>query len=78
MTRLQKKTFVVPDERRTPPKADLRLVNLDEVAVGLGTWMPGWRWAVDLRPIVGTTWCENRHVGYAISCDFHVLTEAGD
>lgn len=78
MTRLQVKTFAVPDELRTPPKADLRLVNLDEVAVGLGTWMPGWRWSVDLRPIVGTAWCENRHIGYAISGNFHVLTEAGD
>lgn len=78
MARLQMKTFADPDEQRTPPKADLRLVNLDEVAVGLGTWLPGWRWSVDLRPIVGTAWCENRHLGYAVSGRFHVVTQTGE
>lgn len=78
MARLQAKDFATPDERRTPPKADLRLVHLDEVAIGLGTWLPGWRWSVDLRPVAGTSWCENHHVGYAISGAFGVLTESGE
>jgi len=78
MARLQSKDFATPDERRTPPKADLRLVHLDEVAIGLGTWLPGWRWSVDLRPVAGTGWCENHHVGYAISGAFGVLTESGE
>ncbi|MEO8273138.1 MAG: adenylate/guanylate cyclase domain-containing protein [Chloroflexota bacterium] len=78
MARLQSKSFAAPDVHRTPPKADLRLVNLDEVAVGVGTWFPGWRWSTDLKPIVGTAWCENHHVGYVISGRFHVLTEDGE
>jgi class 3 adenylate cyclase len=78
MARLQSKSFADPDVHRTPPSADLRLVNLDEVAVGLGTWLPGWRWATDLKPLAGTAWCENRHVGYAISGRFHVLTADGE
>jgi class 3 adenylate cyclase len=78
MARLQAKGFDAPDEVRSPPKADLRLVNLDEVAVGLGVWAPGWRWSVDLRPIVGGEWCDNHHIGYAISGRFHVATETGE
>lgn len=78
MPRLQSKSFADPDVQRTPPKADLRLVNLDEVAVGLGSWAPGWRWSTDLGPLVGTSLCENHHVGYAISGTFHVAMEAGE
>lgn len=78
MAKLQAKPFDAPDQLRNPPKADLRLVHLDEVAVGLGSWEPGWRWSVDLAPIVGTSWCENHHIGYAISGAFRVLTEAGE
>jgi class 3 adenylate cyclase len=78
MAKLQAKPFDAPDEQRHPPKADLRLVHLDEVAVGLGSWGPGWRWSVDLAPIVGTSWCENHHLGYAISGAFGVLTESGE
>jgi class 3 adenylate cyclase len=78
MARLQSKSFAEPDVRRTPPKADLRLVNLDEVAVGLGSWAPGWRWSTDLGPLVGTSLCENHHVGYAISGTFHVSMPDGE
>jgi class 3 adenylate cyclase len=78
MTRLQTRSFDDPDETRTVPRADLRLVNLDEVAVGLAVWQPGWRWSTDLRPIVGTDWCENHHLGYAISGTLAVVTEDGE
>jgi class 3 adenylate cyclase len=78
MAKLQAKDFASPDEVRRPPNADLRVVNLDEVAVGLGVWKPGWRWSVDLRPIAGGSWCQNHHIGYAISGTLHVATEAGE
>lgn len=78
MAKLQAKSFEEPDEARTPPNADLRLVHLDEVAVGLGVWQPGWRWLTDLQPIVGTAWCQNHHLGYAISGVFEVLNESGE
>ena len=78
MARLQAKTFEAPDETRTVPGALLRVVNLGEVAVGHAVWQPGWRWSTDLRPIAGTEWCENHHLGYAISGRLAVLTEVGD
>lgn len=78
MARLQVKTFETPDETRTVPRALLRVVNLGEVAVGHATWEPGWRWSTDLRPIAGTEWCENHHLGYALSGRLAVVTEAGE
>ena len=58
--------------------AVLRVVNLGEVAVGHALWRPGWRWSTDLKPIAGTDWCENHHLGYAVSGRLAVVTEDGD
>src|SRR5262249_37084882 len=77
--RLQAKSFETPDESRALPNSSTAsIVNLGEVVVGYGVWSPGWRWSMDLRPIVGTDWCENHHVGYALSGTLEVLTDTGD
>jgi class 3 adenylate cyclase len=78
MSRLQTKPFDAPDETRSLPLADMSLFHLDEVAVGLGVWHPGWRWSEHLKPTAGTEWCENHHLGYAISGQLEVVTEAGE
>jgi class 3 adenylate cyclase len=78
VARLQSKPFHSPDERRTPPLADLRLANLDEMAVGVGRWEPGWRWSTHLKPVVRTEWCERHHRGYAISGRLGVVMESGE
>ena len=78
MPRLQTKSFDNPDETRNLPKATADVVNVGEVAVGYAVWQPGWRWSSDLRPLAGTDWCENHHLGYAISGTLYVLTESGD
>jgi class 3 adenylate cyclase len=78
VARLQTKPFETPDETRTVPRALLRVVNLGEVAVGHAVWQPGWRWSTDLRPIAGTDWCENHHLGYALSGRLAVVTEDGE
>jgi class 3 adenylate cyclase len=78
MARLRSKSFDTPDEERSMPKATARVVNLDETSVGYAAWEPGWRWSTDLGPIVGTTWCENHHLGYALSGTLAVITEAGE
>jgi class 3 adenylate cyclase len=53
------------------------VVNLDETAVGRFRHEPGWRWSVDVAPVVGGEWCQFRHVGYVISGRLHVMTEDG-
>ncbi len=78
MPRLQAKSFGSPDETRALPRATARVVYLDETAVGFASWEPGWRWSVDLKPIVGTSWCEHHHLGYALSGSLEVVSETGE
>ncbi len=55
----------------------IETVDLDETVVGRVTLPPGWRWATDVQPVVGTSSCEVRHVSFAISGRLHVLMDDG-
>jgi class 3 adenylate cyclase len=77
MPRLQRKSFETPDQVRRYPHGHADIVNLDETTVGRLRHEPGWRWSADVAPIVGTTWCQNRHVGFVVSGRLHVVTEDG-
>jgi class 3 adenylate cyclase len=77
MPRLQFKSVATPDEHRTFPEWDARIVRLDETTVGLATWQPGWRWTTHLAPVVGTATCQVHHLGFAISGRLHVVTDDG-
>lgn len=67
MPRLQSKRFANPDQTRVFPFGHGEIVTLDETTVGHATYEPGWRWSTHLAPIVGTTTCPLRHLGYSIS-----------
>ena len=56
-----------PEDRIRMPGAEADLVTLGDVTVGREVDAPGWRWSVDMRPIVGGEWCESRHVGVVLS-----------
>jgi ketosteroid isomerase-like protein len=42
-----------------------------------GTFEPGWRWSTDVAPIAGTSSCQVRHLGYAISGEMQVQMDDG-
>jgi len=77
MPRLQRKSFARPDRVRPLGSGRLEAVDLDETVVGRVTLPPGWRWATDVQPVVGTTSCEVRHVSFAISGRLHVVMDDG-
>ena len=77
MPRLQRKALSTPDLVRTFPLGHVDVVNLDETYVARLTWEPGWRWSKDVKPVVQTASCENRHVGYVISGNLHVVMDDG-
>jgi class 3 adenylate cyclase len=77
MPRLQRKSFGRPDRVRPLGSGRLEAVDLDETVVGRVTLPPGWRWATDVQPVVGTTSCEVRHVSFAISGRLHVVMDDG-
>jgi class 3 adenylate cyclase len=77
MPRLQRKSLSAPDLVRTFPFGHVDVVNLDETSVARFSWEPGWRWSKDVAPVVQTSSCQNRHVGYVISGALHVAMEDG-
>jgi ketosteroid isomerase-like protein len=42
-----------------------------------GTFEPGWRWSKDVAPLAGTSSCQVRHLGYAISGSMKVRMDDG-
>ncbi len=77
MPRLQRKSFVTPDQVRQFPSGKIEIVRLDEIAVGRFVLQPGWRWSKDVGPVVGTRSCQLRHVGYTISGSIEVRMDDG-
>jgi class 3 adenylate cyclase len=77
MPRLQRKSFATADEVRSYPRGRVEVVKLDDTAIGRFRMQPGWRWSEDLKPIVHTSSCQNRHVGYAMSGTLQVTMDDG-
>ena len=77
MPRLQRKSFSAPDLVRAFTHGQVDIVNLDETSVARFKWEPGWRWSKDVKPVVQTSSCQNRHVGYVISGALHVAMDDG-
>jgi len=77
MPRPQRRSFTEPEETRTFPHGTLRIVTLDEVVVGRYQLEPGWKWSSDIKPIVGTPFCQHHHMGYAQQGQLHVSLKDG-
>lgn len=72
-----KKNFGSPDERRTPEKSEVDVVDLGSVKAARMTLQPGWRWSECIKPIVGTEVCELHHEGMVAAGRMHVLHSDG-
>ncbi|HEX4654225.1 MAG TPA: nuclear transport factor 2 family protein [Mycobacteriales bacterium] len=46
-------------------------------ALVVGTFEPGWRFSIDVGPLVGTTSCQTRHLGYVMSGRMNIQMEDG-
>lgn len=77
MPRLQRRTFAEPEETRRFPNGCVRTVALDEIVFGEYRMEPGWRWSKDIKPIVGTPFCQQHHVGYALQGHLRVTMKDG-
>lgn len=61
-----RKSLNDPDELVTDGGTVQKIVEIGDFTVGLVSQEPGWRWSRDIRPLVGTEWCEARHVGVCL------------
>ena len=76
MASLESKTFETPDERRTPPRAELAIVKFGDNTVTRVTYYPGFRWTTDVKPVAGTNLCQVTHFAYCLSG--HLIVQMAD
>lgn len=76
-TILEVKNLDSPDERRDMQHGALEVVNLPGATIARATFQPGWKWSVDMAPVVGTASCQVSHTGVILSGLFHVRMDDG-
>jgi mannose-6-phosphate isomerase-like protein (cupin superfamily) len=77
MAGIAKKSFESPDERRTPDKAEVQVVDLGSVKAARMTLQPGWRWSECIKPLAVTESCEVHHVGTVAAGTLHIRHNDG-
>ena len=48
------------------------VVTAGELTLVRGTFEPGWRWSVDVKPIMGTDLCPVHHTGMLLAGRMHI------
>ncbi len=72
------KSFDSPDEVRPfEGKGQAEVVMLAGHPVARGTFEPGWKWSVNLKPIAGTDSCQVSHLGYCVSGTMRIYMDDG-
>jgi class 3 adenylate cyclase len=64
---LRWKSFDRPDESRPFAHGIGTFVDLDSLAIGRAILQPGWRWSADIKPAVGTEYCQVHHLHVLIA-----------
>jgi class 3 adenylate cyclase len=70
--------FESPDEVIEADHLRHERVEVGGMSLARDTHYPGWRWSTHVRPLVGTEWCESRHMGTVLQGRMHVVMRNGD
>lgn len=62
MGRLRSGSLNRPDESRNLPRMQGGFVRVGPLTIGRARLEPGWRWSIDVKPLVGSEWCEIHHL----------------
>jgi hypothetical protein len=71
------KSFSAADEARSFEHGHIDVVHVGGADVGRAQFEPGWRWSVDVKPVVGTDLCEIAHFQYQLAGTLHVQMADG-
>lgn len=77
LPRLHRKSFSTPDQVRTFGHGHMDVIALDETMVARAHFEPGWRWSIDVKPLVRTSACQVRHLGVCLTGRMHVVGDDG-
>ena len=67
-----------PDEIRKFDKGRFEIVKVANMTIGRATYAPGWKWSIDVSPLVGTKFCEVEHLGMVIAGSATVAFKDGE
>lgn len=73
-----RKTLRQPDEVRQFQHGAGALVRVGAFDVGKAVLDPGWRWSVDVKPMVGTASCEMHHLHVVLAGRFAARMDNGE
>ncbi len=59
-------------ERRTVGGVQLEVASAGSARVKRMIYPPGFRWSLDMKPIVGTEYCMHAHVGFLARGSIHI------
>lgn len=77
MAGVSRKNFEAPDEKRTPDKTTLSVVDLGGAKAARLEAESGWRWSECIKPVAGTDSCQARHIGVVFQGSMHVQHDDG-
>jgi class 3 adenylate cyclase len=72
-----RRNFDDPDEVVEVEKLRSEMISLGGMSLAHDMHQPGWHWAEHIRPLVGTEWCETRHVGYVLKGQMRIRLRDG-
>jgi len=67
MTRLEHASLLDPANQRPLSRGVGAAAHIGGLVIGRAILEPGWRWSEDVKPIVGTEWCEVHHLQLIVS-----------
>jgi hypothetical protein len=71
------KHFAAPDETREFPNGKAEILVIGDAEVGRLTFLPGWQWSNDVKPLAGTDSCQAPHFQYHVSGRLAVRMDDG-
>ncbi|HKX76843.1 MAG TPA: adenylate/guanylate cyclase domain-containing protein [Acidimicrobiia bacterium] len=72
-----RRSIAEPDEIIELSRVTSRILTWGGMSVALDVHQPGWRWSEDVKPHVGTEWCQTHHIGYVLSGKARILLRDG-
>jgi class 3 adenylate cyclase len=76
--RLTSKNLNRPDQVRPLGQGSGGYVEVAGLAIGRATLDPGWRWSIDVKPLVGTSSCQIHHFQLILEGRLGVQMDEGD
>jgi class 3 adenylate cyclase len=71
------RSFSAADEVVEVDNVRSEMITQGGMTVSHDIQQPGWRWSTDIRPLVGTQWCQVRHIGVVLRGRIGYLLDDG-